>query len=183
MRFTAYSRISAILACMLTISAGVQAHGDEAHAKKKGPVKMEQKAWGIAAEAKAAKRIIEIKMSDAMRFTPDLIEVKQGETVKFVIKNEGQMLHEFVLGTKQELDEHAALMVKFPNMEHDEPYMSHVPAGKTGEITWTFNRAGDFDFACLIAGHYQAGMVGKVKVQAAKGAKPVKEDEHAGHKH
>ena len=48
-------------------------------------------------------------------------------------------------------------MVKFPNMEHDEPYMAHVAPGKTGEIVWTFNRAGDFDFACLIAGHYQAG--------------------------
>jgi uncharacterized cupredoxin-like copper-binding protein len=52
-------------------------------------------------------------------------------------------------------------------MEHDEPYMAHVGPGKTGEIVWTFNRAGDFDFACLIAGHYQAGMVGKVKVAAA----------------
>ena len=67
--------------------------------------------------------------------------------------------------TKQVLDEHAALMQKFPNMEHDEPYMAHVPPGKTGEIVWTFNRAGEFDFACLIAGHYQAGMVGKIVVK------------------
>lgn len=171
MRFGQYQAVSVLFAGLLAVSAGARAHGDEEHAKKKGPVKMEQKAWGIAAEAKAAKRSIEIKMSDAMRFTPDLIEVKQGETVKFVIKNDGQMLHEFVLGTKKELDEHAALMARFPNMEHDEPYMAHVPAGKTGEITWTFNRAGDFDFACLIAGHYQSGMVGKVKVLAAKAAK------------
>ena len=84
----------------------------------------------------------------------------------------------FVIGTKAENDEHAALMVKFPTMEHDEPYMAHVAPGKTGEIVWTFNRAGEFDFACLIAGHYQAGMVGKVKVVgAAKG------DGHSGHKH
>ena len=76
-------------------------------------------------------------------------------------------MHEFVLGTKKELDEHAALMVKFPNMEHDEPYMAHVAPGKTGEIIWTFNRAGEFDFACLISGHYQAGMMGKVRVLAA----------------
>jgi uncharacterized cupredoxin-like copper-binding protein len=72
------------------------------------------------------------------------------------MKNEGKLLHELVIGTKPVLEEHAALMVKFPNMEHDEPYMAHVPAGKTGEIIWTFNRAGDFDFACLIAGHYSA---------------------------
>jgi len=106
-----------------------------------------------------------------MRFTPDRIEVKQGETVRLVHKNDGKIMHEFVLGTKKELDEHAALMAKFPNMEHDEPYMAHVGPGKTGQIVWTFNRPGEYDFACLIPGHYQAGMVGKVKVVAAgKGA-------------
>jgi uncharacterized cupredoxin-like copper-binding protein len=52
-------------------------------------------------------------------------------------------------------------------MEHDEPYMVHVAPGKTGEMTWTFNRAGDFEFACLIPGHYEAGMIGKVNVAAA----------------
>ena len=57
-------------------------------------------------------------------------------------------------------------MLKFPDMEHDEPYMAHIPPGKIGAIVWTFNRAGEFDFACLIAGHYQAGMVGKIKVAA-----------------
>ena len=106
-------------------------------------------------------------MSDAMRFTPSLIEVKLGETIKFIIKNEGQVLHEFVLGTEATLAQHAALMMKFPNMEHDEPYMAHVPPGKTGEIIWTFNRAGEFDFACLIAGHFQAGMIGRIKVAKA----------------
>ena len=166
-----------ILAALLSLGAGTgagaHAHGNADHAA--GPVKLEQKAWGIAAQAKSAQRTIEIKMLDTMRFSPDKFEVKQGETVRFVIRNEGKMLHEFVLGTKKELDEHAALMLKFPDMEHDEPYMAHVPAGKTGEIVWTFNRAGDFDFACLIAGHYQAGMVGKVKVLAAKAVKKTKD--------
>jgi uncharacterized cupredoxin-like copper-binding protein len=55
-------------------------------------------------------------------------------------------------------------MKKFPKMEHDEPYMAHVQPCKTGEIVWTFNHVGEFDFACLIAGHYDAGMVGKIKV-------------------
>ena len=61
-------------------------------------------------------------MSDSMRFTPDRIAVKQGETVRFVLGNGGKVLHKLVLGTKKELDEHAALMLKFPDMEHDEPY-------------------------------------------------------------
>jgi uncharacterized cupredoxin-like copper-binding protein len=103
-------------------------------------------------------------MLDTMRFAPEQIAVKQGETIRFVITNEGQMLHEFVLGTRKVLDEHAALMAKFPNMEHSEPYMAHVGIGKTKDLVWTFNRAGAFDFACLIAGHYQAGMKGQITV-------------------
>lgn len=156
-----YIALGAFATAMLAFGGNASAHGDKVHT---GPVKKEQKAWGIAGEARAAKRTLTVTMSDAMRFTPDRIEVKQGETVKLVIRNQGAVLHEFVLGTKSELDEHAALMVKFPGMEHDEPYMAHVPPGQSGQIVWTFNRAGDFDFACLIAGHYQAGMVGKVHV-------------------
>ena len=147
------------------------AHTDTPHDQKAGPVKKEQKDWGIAGDAKAARRTVEFRMTDNMRFTPDTLDVKQGETIKFVLRNNGAVLHEFVLGTKTELDEHALLMVKFPTMEHSEPYMAHVAPGKTGEIVWTFNRAGDFDFACLIAGHYSAGMVGKVKVVAAAATK------------
>jgi len=158
---------STVLALLIAgASPFVFAHGDEGHAKKEGAVKMEQKPWGIAGDAKAAKRTIEVSMTDAMRFSPEKIELKQGDTLKLVLKNNGKQLHEFVIGSKKELEEHAALMMKFPNMEHDEPYMAHVPPGKTGEIIWTFNKPGTFDFACLIAGHYQAGMVGKIIVAA-----------------
>ncbi|MDP3759715.1 MAG: cupredoxin family protein [Ramlibacter sp.] len=169
-----------LAAAMVSASLGAVAHEGETHPQKKvGPVTKEQKDWGIAGDAKAAKRTVELVMSDNMRFTPDKIEVKQGETVRFVVKNSGQMMHEIVIGTKKTLDEHAALMMKFPGMEHDEPYMSHVAPGKVGELVWTFNRAGDFDFACLIAGHYQAGMVGKIKVAAM-----VANNGHGvGHKH
>jgi uncharacterized cupredoxin-like copper-binding protein len=146
------------------------AHGDADHPKKAQAVRKEQKPWGIAGDAKPGLRTVTFRMSDAMRFTPGALTVRLGETVRLVIHNDGAMLHEIVLGTAKALDEHAALMVKFPNMEHSEPYMAHVPPGKTGEIVWTFNRAGAFDFACLIAGHYQAGMVGKVVVLPAKGS-------------
>ncbi len=149
----------------LCLAAGpVSAHGEAPH--QTGAVRKEQKDWGIAGDAKSAKRRIDVSMSDSMRFTPAAITVRQGETVRFVIRNTGRQLHEFVLGTRQELDAHAALMLKFPNMEHDEPYMAHVPPGKSGQIIWNFNRAGEFDFACLIAGHYQAGMVGRITVTA-----------------
>jgi uncharacterized cupredoxin-like copper-binding protein len=153
--------------CLALAGSAALAHGDAAHAAN-AAAKKEQKAWGIAGDAKAARRSIEVRMGDDMRFSPAAIEVRLGETVRLVVHNDGRQMHEFVLGTKRELDEHAAQMIKFPTMEHDEPYMAHVPPGRSGEIVWTFNRAGEFDFACLIAGHYRAGMVGKVRVVAAR---------------
>ena len=167
------SSLSTLLLTLLTstlcLPLSAHAHGDTTHAKPASSVNTEQKPWGIAGDAKAEKtnrRTVTVTMQDTMRFSPDKINVKQGETINIVIKNAGAMLHEFVIGTPKELEEHAALMVKFPTMEHDEPYMAHVPAGKTGRIVWTFNQAGEFDFACLIAGHFTAGMRGKIIVSA-----------------
>jgi len=162
-------KLTTLLASVILAGTGslALAHGDAGHEKTEMPMmKMEQKAWGIGGTAKAVTRTISVSMTDTMRFSPEKIDVKQGDTLKFVLKNDGKQLHEFVIGTKKDLDEHAALMVRFPNMEHEEPYMAHVAPGKTGTILWTFNQAGSFDFACLIAGHYQAGMVGKITVAA-----------------
>jgi uncharacterized cupredoxin-like copper-binding protein len=92
------------------------------------------------------------------------MQFKRGETVRFMVHNHGQVMHEFVIGTEQENRQHAELMKKFPNMEHDEPYMAHVPPGKNASIVWQFNRPGQFEFACLIAGHYDAGMKGNIEV-------------------
>ena len=167
MKFIKPLLLAAALFTASTTSGLALAHTDKPHDQKAGPVKKEQKDWGIAGDAKAARRTVEFRMTDNMRFSPDKLEVRQGETVKLVFRNSGAVMHEFVLGTKKELEAHALLMVKFPTMEHSEPYMAHVAPGKTGELVWTFNRAGDFDFACLIAGHYSAGMVGKVKVVAS----------------
>jgi uncharacterized cupredoxin-like copper-binding protein len=126
---------------------------------------IQQEDWGIAGNSKEVTRTIAISMSDDMKFKPEMIDVKLGETIKFIIKNNGKLMHEMVIGTKPVLDKHAEMMVKHPSMEHDEPYMAHVSPGKSAEIIWKFNRPGKFDFACLIAGHYQAGMVGKIEVK------------------
>ncbi len=159
-----------LMSLALLGASPVLAHGEETHAKTTAAVVKEHKAWGIAGDAKAVKRTIAIAMSDNMRFTPASIEVNQGDTVRLTLTNTGQVMHELVIGTQKELAEHAALMKRFPNMEHEEPYMAHVPPGKTGEIIWTFNRPGDFDFACLLPGHFEAGMVGKILVKASTGA-------------
>lgn len=124
----------------------------------------EQKEWGIGGDANAVTRTIEITMLDTMRFVPDQLTIKEGEVVRLKVKNSGKVMHELVIGTKQELDTHAEMMKKHPNMEHDEPYMAHVSPRKSADIIWNFNRAGQFDFACLLPGHYSAGMVGKINV-------------------
>ncbi len=155
---------TAMLALPMFIAGPLaHAHGDQ----KDTPVTQsveEQTDWGIAGKPAWVTRTVQIDMTDAMRFTPDKITVKQGEIVRFVVTNKGRMLHEMVIGTPEKLAEHAALMIKFPNMQHSEPYMVHVPPGKTGEIVWNFNRPGTFEFACLIAGHYEAGMRGTLTV-------------------
>ncbi|MRD49119.1 plastocyanin [Caenimonas koreensis DSM 17982] len=153
------------LVALMALSA--QAHEGATRAHAGTAMKKEQQAWGIAGEAKAVTRTIELTMSDDMRFTPGHIDIRRGQTVRFVVRNSGAVLHEVVIGTPQTLEAHAALMVKFPNMEHDEPYMAHVAPGKRGELVWQFNRAGEFDFACLIAGHYQAGMRGTITVRSS----------------
>ncbi len=124
------------------------------------------KAADIGKPGKAASvtRTIEIDMTDAMRFTPSSIDAKQGETIKFIVKNSGKIKHEMVLGTDKELKEHYEVMKKSPGMEHDDPKMATVQAGKTGEIIWQFSKAGKIDFACLQPGHYDAGMKGAVSV-------------------
>ena len=151
------------LGLLLCAPATALAHG-EPHARGDQPVKKEQKPWGIAGDAQAVRRTVTLRMTDDMRFSPAHLEVRQGETLRLVVLNAGKQLHELVIGTRQELDAHAALMLKFPNMEHDEPYMAHVDPGKFGQIVWTFNRAGHFEYACLIAGHFQAGMRGTLRV-------------------
>ena len=157
---------------LAVLSTGALAHGKKADghaqdASSADEIVREQKPWGVAAAPEEATRTVEVSMHDTMRFDPERISVEEGETVRFVVTNAGEMMHEFVLGTRETNDEHAAMMVKFPGMEHDEPYMAQVAPDGTGEIVWTLNRAGDFDFACLIAGHYQAGMVGSLAVDGA----------------
>ncbi len=142
------------------------AHGEKAHPGKRIDYsKAEQKPFGIAADPSKAKRTIRVDMSDQMRFTPAEITVKRGETLRFVAHNKGKVLHEMVLGTMDELKEHAELMRKHPGMEHDEPHMAHVNPGKSGEIGWRFTKAGTYYFGCLIPGHFEAGMIGKVIVE------------------
>ena len=140
-----------------------------------------ESAIGEPGKAANVTRTVQIDMSDAMRYTPSSIAAKQGETIRFVIRNSGQVKHELVLGTEKELKEHYEVMKKFPEMEHDDPNMVTVAPGKSGQVIWKFTKAGRIDFACLQPGHYDAGMKGAVAVAAGKA--PAKGDGHGNHKH
>ena len=118
---------------------------------------------GVAAKVT---RTIQVDMSNGMRFKPSDIQVKRGETIRFVLKNTDSVKHEFSLGTPQELAEHYEVMKKFPDMEHDEPNKISLAPGQQGEVIWQFTKAGTVDFACLHVGHFDAGMKGQVKVAA-----------------
>ncbi len=157
----------AIAVCLaLAVTGAVQAHGDKpAEPAKVDYAKAEQMPFGVAADPKKAARTVRIDMADTFRFTPAEVKVKRGEVVRFVVTNNGKVMHEMVLGSMDDLKKHSELMRKFPSMEHDEPHMAHVAPGKTGEMGWRFSKAGTFYFGCLIPGHFEAGMIGKIIVQ------------------
>ena len=105
------------------------------------------------------------------RFKPSEINVKQGETIKFVVKNNGKKKHEMMLGTPEEIDKHGKMMKRNPDMEHhDHPNMVTVDPGETGELVWHFTEAGTVSFACPLPGHFKGmnfpGMTGIITVEA-----------------
>ena len=136
--------------------AGDHTHGDG------------ESAIGKAGVPAQVTRTVAVDMSDAMRFTPSSIQAKKGETVRFVIKNSGQLGHEFVLGTAKDLKAHYEVMKKFPKMEHADDNMLTVKPGQTGEMVWQFTQAGTVSFACLQPGHFEAGMKGAITVSSKK---------------
>jgi uncharacterized cupredoxin-like copper-binding protein len=150
------------------IFAGLAAAHGESHAVKQAarPAAAEEAAFGRVGDARKVTRTIRVEMSDKMRFSPSKIDLTQNDTVRFVVKNSGKQLHEMVLGTIEELREHAALMKKHPGMEHDEPYMAHVAPGGTQTMLWQFTEPGEYYFGCLVPGHFEAGMVGRITVVA-----------------
>ena len=177
--------------CVLSfLPASASAHG-ASHKKKAAAkpdqVNAEENAFGRAGDPKQAGRAIRIGMDDTMHFVvmasaqpdrtsdvrtgggahfpPGDIVVKRGETIRFVVRNDGKAMHEMVIGTMKDLKEHAEMMRKFPNMEHDEPYMAHVAPGKEGEMVWQFTHPGEFYYACLMPGHMEAGMIAKITVK------------------
>lgn len=158
---------------LLVLAAGDHGghHGMHGHSTKRGhdmagmPPGAHATTAGKPGDPARVSRTIEVTMDDTMRFVPDRIQVKAGETVRFFVRNRGKLQHEFVLGTRSELEQHAAMMRQMPHMTHSEPNMVSLPGGKLGGLVWQFDKPGSVDFACLVPGHFEAGMVGRIIVE------------------
>lgn len=164
-------KLFATLATSALLAVEATAHEQhQQHENKHDHSKATETAFGRAADPKKAARTILVEMNDQYRFVPGEITVKQGEIVRFVAVNAGAEMHEMVLGTMQELREHAAMMKKQKpgaKMEHhDEPSIAHVAPGNSGVIAWQFTKPGEFYYGCLIDDHFERGMLGKVVVVA-----------------
>jgi len=159
MKLITSSTLGLVLLGTTAFAAGTHGggHNDEMDAGKPG-------------KAAAVNRTVEISMTEKddgrMLFEPASLQIVQGETIRFTIKNIGEIEHEFVVDSHDMNMKHKASMAKFPEMEHDDPNAIRLMEGTSGEIIWTFSKAGTFEFACLIPGHYESGMKGDVTVAA-----------------
>ena len=154
-----YSSLAVIL---VSGSLALAAPGAPGHSHGSSPV-------GQPGDPKKPARIINVTMKETedgkMLFMPEKVAVRKGEQVKFVLKNAGAIDHEFVLDTVANNAKHKIEMEKNPDMEHDDPNARRLAPNKNGEIVWRFTQAGEFEFACLIPGHYESGMKGTVVVK------------------
>jgi uncharacterized cupredoxin-like copper-binding protein len=146
--------IAALLAHPVTADDQHHGHGDHMHHGAHAG----QSAAGKPGKASAAKRTVEVAMLDTMRYEPAFVSVKAGETVRFVVENKGKLTHEFGIGTPEEQAKHAEMMKAMPDMKHDDPNGITVEPGQKKELIWQFTRAGTFEIACHVPGHYPAGM-------------------------
>ncbi|OKO75246.1 cupredoxin family protein [Bradyrhizobium sp. AS23.2] len=152
--------ITAAIALTATAAMAGGQHGDHAHD--------ESFATGETGGAKKPARIVQVTMTETdgkMVFVPSKVEVRKNEQIQFMLRNSGELDHEFVLGTAEENVKHAEAMKKNPDMEHDDPNAKRLVPKATGDIVWKFSKAGTFEFSCLIPGHREAGMIGTVVVR------------------
>ena len=160
-----------VLTALIIAWAPAPAAGSDGHSAHERGVKTKKKRqateqpYGREGDPRKVKRVVTIGMSDTMRFFPSQIRVKRGETVRFELNNAGQLPHEMVIGTMDELKKHAALMKKNGEMDHSDASAAHVAPGASGRLVWQFTRPGEFHYACLIPGHFEAGMIGTIVVR------------------
>ena len=121
--------------------------------------------FGREGDPKKVTRTIRVEASDAMRYFPEHITVRKGQTVRINVRNAGAVPHEMVLGTMDDLKKHAEATRRHGETPHDDANVAHVDPGQTGRIVWHFTRTGEFYYGCLVPGHFEAGMIGTIVVR------------------
>jgi uncharacterized cupredoxin-like copper-binding protein len=155
-----------LIAALFAPPAAIAASGDPAaHEPKRKKTRSAEQPFGREGDPRRVKRVITIQMSDTMRYFPSEIRVKRGETVRFNLKNGGELPHEMVIGTMEELKKHAAAMKKHAQMNHAQPHAVHAAPGASARLVWQFTKPGEFYYACLVPGHFEAGMIGTIVVR------------------
>ena len=126
-------------------------------------------AWGEPAEPANADRVVEIRMTDELRFEPAEVTVLVGEVVTFKVINAGQIPHDFTLGDEETQADHEAEMAAggMPGMGHDEPNVLTLDPGQAGDLTWRFTAPASILYGCHLPGHYAAGMVGTLSISGS----------------
>ena len=153
-------------ALMFTATPLWAQHEHSAH--EHAPMASGDTAFGRPGDPNNIDRTVEVEMRDPAEFMPSRIEVKTGETIRFVVRNAGKHEHEMVLGTMKQLEEHYQEMKQQPHaMHHDAPYMTAPVPGKSGSIVWQFSKPGEFYYGCLVEDHFELGMYGKIVVAGA----------------
>lgn len=159
--------VGALLACGTVLAAERSIPG-AAQPEQKSPkkkVRTGDTPFGREGDARKVKRVIRIDMSDTMQYFPDQIRVNRGDTIRFLVRNSGQLPHEMVLGTMDDLKKRAVVTKRSGGMNHDDANVAQVAPGGTGRIVWQFTKAGEFYYGCLVPGHFDAGMIGTVVVR------------------
>jgi uncharacterized cupredoxin-like copper-binding protein len=163
-----FDRAALVCGALLTAAIVGWAGPGYSHGPKPGDSHHESFSAGEPGDPKKPARIVNVVMREGdgkMMFVPDRLEIKKGEQIKFVLRNNGDLDHEFLLATTAENLKHAEEMKKNPDMEHDEPNGKRLSPKKSAEMVWRFTKAGEFEYGCLIPGHREAGMTGKVIVK------------------
>jgi uncharacterized cupredoxin-like copper-binding protein len=109
---------------------------------------------GFVAGTTAAPRIVRIVASGAVHFYPDVVTVKQGETITFEVTSMGMLSHEFMVGPAADVAADTA----------GTPEVADISMMQTKSLTYTFTGSGPFAFACHAPGHYEAGMRGTIVI-------------------
>jgi uncharacterized cupredoxin-like copper-binding protein len=162
----------AAAANLTPVAAGSNQGPEAMHRHDMSTMHQPEETFWFGAPGKPAEvdRTIRVKASD-ISFDPPAVEVKAGETVRFIVTNASEVEHEFTLGDAKTQEEHRAEMagmtgdISAIHLDRHDANAVLLKGGETREIVWRFAEAGQIEFACNVPGHYESGMKGTIAIR------------------